>query len=329
MIWDLAYVGSLQNHLARRRNINPVPYGATFRPENQDPTRAPGGMPGTNALPADFLRPYQGYGNILVNEFAATANYHGFQTQLDRRFSNGLFLNVNYTWSKAMDTQDGDRSTARIDEFDKQANYAPAGFDRRHVFNVNWVYELPRARTGNRVLSGIAGDWQLSGGYRYESGTPYTVGWSITGVGSRNITGSDTEGSRVIITGDPGSGHSSDPYRQLPVEIWRPAQVGSLGLESGRNYVTLPPINNLDLSVQKSFRIGRSALRLRLDAFNALNHTQFSNVASTIQFRSLTDLTPVNLPFDDAGNLVRTNGFGAVTAVRSPRVLQVLTRFEF
>ena len=73
----------------------------------------------------------------------------------------------------------------------------------------------------------------------------------------------------------------------------------------------------------------RRRLAFRVDAFNALNHTQFDAVANNIQFASLTNLTPVNLPYNDAGELVRTNGFGAVTSVRSPRVLQVLARFQF
>ncbi|HZB26262.1 MAG TPA: hypothetical protein VE379_09040, partial [Vicinamibacterales bacterium] len=85
------------------------------------------------------------------------------------------------------------------------------------------------------------------------------------------------------------------------------------------------------LSLQKSFPIlGRNrAIRFRLDAFNALNHTQFANVNSTIQFRSLTDPTPINLPYDEQGRLVRTNGFGSVATVRPPRVLQLLVRFDF
>ncbi|MEJ7618458.1 MAG: hypothetical protein WKF30_16175, partial [Pyrinomonadaceae bacterium] len=62
-----------------------IPYGATYRPENQDPTRFTGGVipsvqsslaapfveaglsfNGSNALPADFLRPYPGFGNIKM-----------------------------------------------------------------------------------------------------------------------------------------------------------------------------------------------------------------------------------------------------------------------
>lgn len=333
MIADIAYVGSVQNHLPRRVNINAVPYGAAFAPQNQDPTRtgAPS-QPGANALPQDFLRPYPGYGNINMRLFDANANYHSLQTQVDRRFSNGLFMNVNYTWSKAMSRQDNNGAFSRIDEFDGLANYARADFDRTHIFNVNWVYELPRKQSAGAVMSGLLNNWQLSGGYRWETGQPYTVEWAIDGIGNRNITGSDTEGFRPVINGDVRGGNLTDPYNQLPPNIWSPSAVGSIGLESGRNYVNRAPVNNLDLSLQKSFSVfgGRRALRFRVDAFNALNHTQFNEVNRTIRFRSLTDPTPTNLPYDTQGNLVnRTSGFGTVSSVRANRVIQLLARFEF
>ena len=76
-------------------------------------------------------------------------------------------------------------------------------------------------------------------------------------------------------------------------------------MESGRNYLTGPGINNIDLSLQKSFPFGESRrLELRVDAFNALNHTQFSGVNSNLNFTSLTNLTPNNLPFDANGNFI-------------------------
>jgi hypothetical protein len=331
MIWDVAYVGSVQNHLPRRVNLNAVPYGAAFDPANQDLTLPATTTPGGRSLPADFLRPYGGYGNINYRLFDANANYHALQTQLDRRFSQGLFVNLNYTWSKALDTQSGNGDFSRIDEFDKQSNYGPANHDRRHIFNVNWVYEFPRLDNAGTLMRAVANDWQLSGGYRWESGQPYGIGWSVSGVGNQNVTGSFTEGARVVILNDPGQGYSGDPYQQIAVDVFAPPLVGSDGLESGRNYLNRAPINNLDLSLQKSFPIfGRNrAIRFRLDAFNALNHTQFANVNSNIQFRSLTDRTPVNLPYDEQGRLVRTNGFGTVATVRSPRVLQLLVRFDF
>ena len=127
MIWDIAYVGSIANHLPRQVNANAVPYGARFLPQNQDPTLPASTLPGQNAYDANFLRPYQGYGNINLRLYDANSNYHGLQTQVDRRFANGLFLNANYTFSKALDTQDLNTDFSRSTSTIEQANYGPAG----------------------------------------------------------------------------------------------------------------------------------------------------------------------------------------------------------
>jgi hypothetical protein len=332
-IFDIAYVGSVANHLPRQVNLNAVPYGARFLPENQDPTLAASTLPGQNALDANFLRPYQGYGNINMRLYDANSNYHGLQTQIDRRFANGLFLNANYTFSKALDTQDGNGDFSRIDGLDKQANYGPAGFDRRHIFNFNWVYQVPKRENAGVLLGGLVNNWQISGGYRLESGQPYGLTWSVNGISTQsNIAGSNTENAnRPIINGDTGVGYDvDDPYQQFPVGIFAQSPVGSRGLESGRNYLNRAPVNNVDLSVEKGFGLGgRRRLAIRVDAFNALNHTQFNEVATNMQFQALGNNTIVNLPYDASGNLVRTNGFGAVTSVRGARVLQVLGRFQF
>ena len=126
--------------------------------------------------------------------------YHSLQSRYNGRLFNQLTLGSSYTWSKALDTQSANGEFSRIDEHDKRANYGPANFDRRHIFNVNWVYELPRRESARGFLAGVLNDWQLSGGYRFESGQPYRVEWSIAGVGNRNITGSDTEPPRVVIS---------------------------------------------------------------------------------------------------------------------------------
>ncbi len=68
---------------------------------------------------------------------------------------------------------------------------------------------------------------------------------------------------------------------------------------------------------------------MRLDAFNALNHTKFTGVNSTADFASLTDWTITNLPYDASGNLVRPNGFGTVSGAAPPRTLQLVTRLTF
>ena len=84
--------------------------------------------------------------------------------------------------------------------------------------------------------------------------------------------------------------------------------------------------------MQKSFSFTeRSRLELRVDAFNAFNHTQFSGVNSTLNVTSLTNFTPTNLPFDANGNFIfaNRNGFGTINGARDPRILQLVARVVF
>ena len=170
----------------------------------------------------------------------------------------------------------------RIDLNRRSANYGPQDFDRRHNFNVNWVYELPRATT-NHALGYALNDWQLSGIYRYQTGAPYNIAFTIPGISGYTLTGTQTiEGARIAIVGDPGKGTSSDPYRQFNAAAFTTPKPGSVGLESGRNFLYRAPINSWDLSLAKRFGITeRAKLEIRLDAFNALNHTQFDTVNSS------------------------------------------------
>ncbi len=333
LIFDLAYVGSESRELIRPEQINAVPRGATFLPENQDPTRAASATPGAAALPSDLLRPYRGYGNIAMIDYTGYSNYHALQTGVSRRFDNGLMLSSFYVWSKALGINSTDfaAGSPNLSEAEtKRLDYSYVDFDRPHNFVVNFIYQV-RQLTANRALGLLANDWQLSGIYRWTSGRPYGVGYSIPGIGQANLTGNDgNPGARVALLCDPGRGWSGDPYRQLDPSCFAPPQPGSDGAESARFFVRTPPINNLDLSLAKSFA-GPSRLRfeVRLDAFNALNHTQFTGVNATANFASLTDRTITNLPYDASGDLVRPNGFGAINGVAAPRTLQLVTRVTF
>jgi hypothetical protein len=265
------------------------------------------------------------------------ANYNSLQMSLERRFAQQLFVQVSYTWSKALGISNVDGDFVRIDSFTHTANYGPLSSDRRHNLVINSIYELPRASRwagGNKVVKFFGDNWQISGIYVWQNGAPYTPTCSISGVSSTtNLAGSATETTnRCRISGDPGVGHTSDPYRQLNAAVFSAPLPGSLGLESGRNFLVGPGINNIDLSLQKSFLFDeKRRLELRVDAFNALNHTQFSGVNSNLNITSLTNPTPTNLPFDASGNFVfaNRNGFGTVNGVRDPRILQMVARFVF
>jgi hypothetical protein len=336
-VLDVAYVGSESRNLLQFRNLNAIPYGTAYTAGAQDPTRGQSctgcqpisSTPGANALPVNFLRSYMGYNDVRLWEFDAYSNYKALQTMVSRRFQQGFMFNVNYTLGAARGTLGGDWDYARIDDKNDEANYGPLSFDRTHVVVASFVYQTPEV--SKTMWRYVTNDWQLSGNYRWMSGTPYTPGFSIPGYGNVNLTGSYTEGARIALTGQEISkGSSDDPYNQFNVNAFTAPQVGSTGLESPRYTMNNPPINNLDLSVAKIFPFGgRRKFEIRFDAFNALNHTQFSGVNSTINFASLTDHTITNLPYDANGNLVRTNGVGSISGVRPPRQLQIVTRFTF
>ena len=332
-VLDVSYVGTSGQHLLQRRNINAPNYGAAYLAQNQDPTAAANTLPGATALPVDFLRPYQGFGQIQYIEPSSSSNYHSLQTSLNRRFTKGLLLGVNYTWSKVLGTISADLPGVAgfgaphiLDN--RRANYGPLDFDRRHNFNINWVWQLPKA-TDKRGLGYAINDWQLSGIYRFVTGQPYNVGFNIPGLSAYTLTGTQNlEGARIVLLKNPGTGNSSDPYRQFDVSAFTTPTPGSTGFESGRNFLYRAPINSWDLSLSKRFQVKESVgFEIRLDAFNAFNHTQFDAVNTTLNVTSLTNPTPTNLGSESARNL--WTGFGAITSVRPPRNLQLSARFQF
>ena len=151
-----------------------MPYGATFLPQNQDPTLAASAMPGATALLSQFLRPYRGIGDINLYESAATGNYNSLQVTVNRRVGQ-LFLGLSYTWSKNLTTASGDTNFVRADQYTRQAYYGPSGNDRRHKFALNYVYNLPTLAGKNGFEKAVLGGWQISGVTSFISGSPYST----------------------------------------------------------------------------------------------------------------------------------------------------------
>ena len=334
-MYDLAYVGSKSDDLLRQVQINAVPRGATFLAQNQDPTRAASTTPGASALPQDLLRPYPGYGGIRMWGYSGYSNYHSLQTGINRRFDGGMMFSFFYVWSKTLGINNNDGSAGlpnASDEEVRRLDYSYVDTDRPHNFVANFIYQLPFLKDGDSMVSRLLGDWQVSGIYRWTSGRPQGVGFNIPGIGAANLTGSadGNPNARIVLTCDPGSGYSGDPYAQFNTSCFAPPQPGSDGAESARFFLRQPPINNVDLSLSKAFA-GPKSLRfeIRIDAFNALNHTQFTGFNGTADFASLTNGTITNLPLDSGGNLVRRDGFGSVNGVAAPRALQFVTRVTF
>ncbi|MDQ6677646.1 MAG: hypothetical protein M3Z09_10165, partial [Acidobacteriota bacterium] len=346
LILDTAYVGSLARHLQDNRNLNAIPYGAYFQPQNQDPTLVasnPNALAGNNALKDVFLRPLRGYGEVRLYESNSTSNYNALQIGVSRRATAGLFVGVAYTWSKVLTTATSDSTYVRSDDMTKATDYGPANFDRRHVFALNYVYSTPMVRAGNVFTHAVTNGWQISGVTQLSTGSPFTPGFSISGVGAQNITGNAVanatyEGARIgYVAGcNPYTG-SSDPFNRLNAACFFAPSPGSRGGESGINWLYNPGLINFDMALQKEFRPSeRTRIQFRVDAFNVFNHPNFTGLNTTLNFTSYPNPVLANnaTPYNAAGQLVNVTGFGSVTVPTpgnsgSARILQTLIRITF
>jgi len=307
---EVSYVGSLGRHLLWQRNLNPVPLGSNFlnlHPENRDPTTT------TSALSPNFLRPYQGLGDVLLYEFASTSNYNSLQASLSQRYRRGLNFGASYTFSKTLDTSDS--YSNQVDPFldPRHRNYGPAGYDRTHVFTANYNWALPKVGLGIqfRPLHWVADNWSLSGVTRFQSGAPYTPGFSL--VNGVDTTGSSSAQTRPSIR-DPNAAQIADRFQPIVIGTAQPA-VPMLG-NAGKNILKGPGIENFDMTLAKSLRLTeRVGGQLRFETYNTFNHTQFSATDTTLRF-------------DNKG--VQVNPvFGQPTQARPARRISLALRLNF
>src|SRR5262249_35486782 len=155
----------------------------------------------------------------------------------------------------------------------------------------------------NPVVKAAFDNWELSGISTFASGTPSAVTLTTT---PTDLNGGSA-GQRIDIVGNPNSGARSFDHWFNAAAFSQPAR-GSFG-NAGPYSFRGPGINNWDLAAAKNIRLGRTerpAIQIRVEAYNAFNHTQFATVNAAARF-------------DAAGN--QTNAqFGQITSTRAPRV---------
>ena len=120
-------------------------------------------------------------GTTTVNSWGSRtkARYKGLQLALNRPFRNGLMLKGAYTLSEAKDMADEDGWTGLTwnHPIKYDDNFALAGFDRTHIAQLGFLYELPFLKdTQVGAAQAILGGWQVNGIAAWYSGTPYSIG---------------------------------------------------------------------------------------------------------------------------------------------------------
>jgi hypothetical protein len=85
---------------------------------------------------------------------------------------------ASYTFSKALGIRNGGNQGSQADVLDLRGhNYGILGYDRTHVFNVAYTYEMPNfakdyLKSNNKFARGALDGWMLSGISQFASGFP-------------------------------------------------------------------------------------------------------------------------------------------------------------
>jgi hypothetical protein len=247
------------------------------------------------------------------------SHYDSLQASLKRRFSNGLQLQANYTWSKGIGMAglggDNDGTLAINEPNFIHLNRAILGINIPHNFQFSGAWELPfgkgkRWASENAVASALAGGWQLSWLYGAFTGYPFSVSASGTSLNApSSAQRADQVKSEVKKLGGIGAGNPYyDPTAFAPVTTPR---FGTVGF----NTLTSPGTANLDLGLFREFRITEGIkLQFRVEAFNATNTPHFAAPGGNVSAPSRDANGNILL---DANGRPRLNGFMEVTGVRS------------
>jgi outer membrane receptor protein involved in Fe transport len=123
------------------------------------------------------IRP--GEGLIRSRENTAQSIYHALQTRYEGRLWNNLSVGMSYTFSKALDNASeiftSNESAVAQNPFDtSRLERSYSGFDRRHVYSLNFIWDIPFFKEGNGFIGRALGGWQFNGTYFLASGQRFT-----------------------------------------------------------------------------------------------------------------------------------------------------------
>jgi hypothetical protein len=254
--------------------------------------------------------------NAAVNSSHARADYHSMQLRVNRRFADGFTMDVNYTWSKALDDTDTHEdnqgfnaggTSRNYDIYNLEVNRRISHSDIPHRFVGSFLYDLPFARgraleVSNDVLRALVAGWQFGGSLIWQTGFPIGISGASNGAA---LTRPDrVEGVSLVLPEDLWGWYDGATQVTLPSGrvITPPANTylkynpdafagrvvttpnGSVVADQfwfGNAALTYDDIRtdnrfNLDLSVRRTFRVAQMSLEVGADAMNVLNHTQFS-----------------------------------------------------
>jgi hypothetical protein len=189
---ELGYVGNVGRH-----QVIPVPFN---QPNIASPTHPINGeiysygynvsgatLNGTATGPGydfdyeggnvDHRVPYIGYAAESIDYKAAGVDaYNALQVHVEKRMSHGVQVGASYTYSHATDEQSGLGLFYNGNNgLNLRSGYGLADFDRTHVINFNYVFQIPDLAKAHSLEGDIVDGWSLVGLTVLQSGQPYSI----------------------------------------------------------------------------------------------------------------------------------------------------------
>jgi hypothetical protein len=249
-------------------------------------------LPGPGPIAA--RRPNPNLSALQIVHWGGYSNYHALNIKLEKRLSNRLAVNANYTWSKATDAASSPGPTFSETNFPqdvrfRKAEEALSSFDHRHRLALSFNYDLP-------------GGISILGFGTFQSGAPFTVN-----IPTDNANIGAGPAQRPDVLRNPNISNQT-PERWFDTSAFVNPAPFTFG-NAGRNIVIGDGLANLDLSAVKQFKLNESLnLQLRGEFFNSLNHTNFA---------------------DAPGRTAFTPSFGRYFAAENPRQVQIAVKLLF
>jgi hypothetical protein len=249
----------------------------------------------------NLIQPGDKEGRInAINSWGARLKtmYHSMQVSLNKPFTHGLLFKGAYTLSKSMnESNDDGRSTLNWNTPSELGrNWAPAGFDRRHNFQMGFAYSLPWQSNGHHdnVVKAVVNDWQINGLFAAFSGNPFTVTASGTSLNTpSNTQTADLVGTFNVLGNIGAAGKWFDP-----AAFAQPTGV-RFGT-SGRDQFYGPGGYNLDFSLFRAFPFaGTRRIEVRMEAGNILNHGVYNNPQGDFTSGTFGQITGVRAEYPE------------------------------
>ena len=351
-------------------NVNAIPIGGLYKPNPiTGQVLAPFGLNPPNYNPNAALTtasastlqinqyrplntPNVQYGPIDVTNHNLYSNYNGVQVGVARQTGRILF-NVNYTFSKALGVRGAgadDGNGYPTTPFGIQNNYGTENFDRRHILNATYTFEVGNP-VKNRFLGQVTNGWELSGITTYQSGadiialnqpnlalsgqigpsnlpgvTPTTANPNAITVSNNVYLGTPDVDLQPTVTCNPRSGLAAGQY----------INGNCFGLpnflQNGPSILPRlpgPGFLDTDLSAQKNFTIhDQQTVQIRAAAFNFVNHPLNTLTGAFPNQYQLNYTLPNATGFaQNASNSV--NGFGSFPDKTGRRIMELSLKYNF